>query len=206
AFPATSRLFLPRGAAPRGGTTFRNRDLARTYRLLGQQGVRPIYRGPLADLMVDVVLEPRTSRTTDLPVPPGHLSTRDLRDYTVLEQRPTRVGYRGFQVYGMAPSSSGGTTVGEALNILERFDLAGMEETDALHHYLESSALSFADRGRYVGDPAYVDVPVADLLSDRFAAKRACLIDPELAAPKPVPAGDVTAYDGVCDAATSTGE
>ena len=64
----------------------------------------------------------------------------------------------------MAPSSSGGSTVGEALNIMERFDLAGMTAADALHHYLDASALAFADRGAYVGDPAYVDVPLHALL------------------------------------------
>ena len=73
--------------------------------------------------------------------------------------------YRDLDVYGMAPSSSGGTTVGEALNILEPFDLSGMSRPSALHHYLEASALAFADRGKYVGDPAFVDVPT-DALTD----------------------------------------
>ncbi len=100
----------------------------------------------------------------------------DLRAYTTIDRRPTHVGYRGYDVYGMAPSSSGGSTVGEALNIMERFDLAGMTTADALHHYLDASALAFADRGAYVGDPAYVDVPLHALLSDRFAKQRACLI------------------------------
>ena len=67
----------------------------------------------------------------------------------------------------MPPSSSGGSTVGEALNILERYRLKGMSDADALHHYLDASALAFADRGAYVGDPAYVDVPLHALLSDR---------------------------------------
>jgi gamma-glutamyltranspeptidase/glutathione hydrolase len=108
------------------------------------------------------------------------------------------VGYRGYDVYGMAPSSSGGTTVGESLNILEQFDLASMEPADALHHYLEATALAFADRAKYVGDPAYVDVPTDQLLDDTFAHERACGIDPDTAATKPVPPGDVTSYDGVC--------
>ncbi|WP_371870072.1 gamma-glutamyltransferase, partial [Nocardioides daphniae] len=206
AFPATSELFLPGGDAPQVGSTLRNPDLARTYRMLGARGVRSFYRGALAELMVDVVREPRTSAGTALPVPPGFMSTQDLRDYRVVEQRPTRVGYRGYDVYGMAPSSSGGTTVGEALNILEGFDVGGLGETQALHHYLEAGALAFADRGKYVGDPAYVDVPVRDLLSQRFADERACEIDPDAALPKPVPAGDVTSYDGECDAAAGAGE
>ena len=106
------------------------------------------------------------------------MTTADLAAYRVLDREPTQVGYRGYDVYGMAPSSSGGTTVGEALNILERFDLAAMADAGALHHYLEASALAFADRGKYVGDPAYVDVPTRRCSPTRFAAERACEIDP----------------------------
>ncbi len=91
---------------------------------------------------------------TKLPTPKGYLTPRDLRDYKVRSQRATKISYRGHDVYGMAPSSSGGTTVGEALNILERFPLGTVGTTAALHHYLEASALAFADRGRYLGDPA----------------------------------------------------
>jgi gamma-glutamyltranspeptidase/glutathione hydrolase len=115
-----------------------------------------------------------------------------------VDRAPTRVRYRDVDVYGMAPSSSGGSTVGEALNILERHDLAAMPRVEALHHYLEASALAFADRGAYVGDPEQVDVPLADLLSDEYAAERDCAIDPTRAMTKPVEAGDVSSYDGVC--------
>ena len=73
-----------------------------------------------------------------------------------------------------------------------------MSDADALHHYLEASALAFADRGKYVGDPAYVRVPKKVLLSDKYAAERACAIDPEKAATKPVDAGNVRSYDGKC--------
>jgi gamma-glutamyltranspeptidase/glutathione hydrolase len=130
------------------------------------------------------------------------MKVSDLRRYKALNQKPTKSRYRGYQVFGMAPSSSGGTTVGEALNILERFDLKSMPPEKALHHYLEATALAFADRGKYVGDPKKVDVPVKDLLSDEFAAERACNINPDQAATKPVAAGDVTSYDGSC---TTTG-
>ena len=75
----------------------------------------------------------------------------------------------------------------------------------ALHRYLEASALSFADRGAYVGDDEYVDVPRRDLLSQKYADERACLIDPAKALTKPVAAGDVTSYDGVCDATAAPG-
>ena len=121
----------------------------------------------------------------------------DLRAYATIDRRPTHVGYRGYDVYGMAPSSSGGSTVGEALNIMERFDMAGMTTADALHHYLDASALAFADRGAYVGDPAYVDVPLHALLSDRFAKQRACLIPDTTALAAPVAAGDPSG-SGAC--------
>ncbi|WP_134741688.1 gamma-glutamyltransferase [Nocardioides sp. 503] len=198
AFPATRRLFLPKGRLPRVGSTFRNPDLARTLERLGRLGVRDgFYRGPLARQIARTVQRPPKSPRTTLPVPRGSLSVRDLRDYRVREQRPTKIRYRGYDVYGMAPSSSGGSTVGEALNILERYDLRAMDDAKALHHYLEASALAFADRGRYVGDPRRVKVPLARLLSDRFAAERACAIG-DTAIAKPTAAGDVGDYDGVC--------
>ncbi len=201
-FPATKRLFLRQGQAPAVGSVFRNPDLAATYDLIARRGLSAFYGGRLARQISRTVKHPRTSKDATLPAPAGYLKPRDLARYRVLRQRPTKVGYRGYDVYGMAPSSSGGSTVGEALNILERFRLRGMTDADALHHYLEASALAFADRGAYLGDRAYVDVPLRGLLSDRFAAERACEIDPAHAASKPVPAGDARHYDGTCDDAT----
>jgi len=200
AFTSTSDLFLPGGDAPEVGTVFRNHDLAATYRLLARRGTEAFYSGALAEDIAAAVQAPPISDDTALPVPVGHLTTDDLAAYRALDQAPTRVEYRGLDVYGMAPSSSGGTTVGEALNILGTVDLSEMSSPDALHHYLEASALAFADRGAYVGDPAFVDVPTAALTDPAFGAERACEIDPLHAAAKPVPAGDVLSYDGVCPA------
>ena len=200
AFTSTSDLFLPGGDSPAVGSVFKNPDLAETYRLLADQGTRGFYRGALADEIVATVQAPPKVPSSTLPVPAGHMTTKDLAHYRVLEQEPTHVNYRGYDVYGMAPSSSGGTTVGEALNILEPFNLSTMSRPQALHHYLEASALAFADRGRYVGDPAFVDVPTKDLTDPQFGKERACEIDPLLAAtPKPVAAGNVATYDGACD-------
>ncbi|MCW2736389.1 gamma-glutamyltransferase [Nocardioides sp.] len=205
AFKDTRKLFLPKGDAPEVGSVFRNPELAATYDSIALHGTDAFYRGPLARLISEVVRKPRTTKNTTLPAPRGYLTPRDLRDYKVRSQKATKVSYRGHDVYGMAPSSSGGTTVGEALNILERYDLSAMTTEQALHHYLEASALAFADRGAYVGDPAYVDVPVKRLLDDTFAAERACSLDPAKAATKPVAAGVVTSYDGVCAAAAAKG-
>ncbi|MDO9457278.1 gamma-glutamyltransferase [Nocardioides sp.] len=197
AFTSTKRLFLKKGKLPRVGTRFRNPDLARTYRQLGRNPGM-FYDGAIPREISQTVRRPPTVRGTTLPVPRGYLRPADFRRYRASVQAPTRTRYEGLEIVGMRPSSSGGTTVGEALNILERDDLRSMSDTDFLHHYLEASALAFADRGAYLGDARYTDVPVRDLLSQKFADERACSLDPDTAATKPVPAGDVTDYDGAC--------
>jgi gamma-glutamyltranspeptidase / glutathione hydrolase len=204
AIAPTADLFLPGGEPPAVGSVFRNRDLAATYRLLAREGADAFYEGPLAEEIAATVQEPPVVEGTDLPVPPGSMTPDDLASYTAPDRAPTHVGYRGVDVFGMGPPSSGGSTVGEALNILERSDVAGMSSTQALHHYLESSALSFADRNAYLGDADVVDVPLAELLSDGFAAERACAIDPASALTKPVAAGEPDgAYASTCEAATA---
>lgn len=203
AFTSTSGLFLPGGDAPAVGTVFQNHDLAETYRLLARDGMSAFYTGPLAEQIAATVQNPPKSPTTSLPVPVGHMTAADLASYRVLDQAPTHVNYRGYDVYGMAPSSSGGTTVGESLNILSQFDLAPTDVPAAYHHYLEASALAFADRAKYVGDPAFVDVPTAELTDPVFGKERACQLNPLQAATKPVAPGDVTGYDGVCPAAAA---
>ena len=189
AFPATAELFLPGGAPPPVGSVLRNPDLARTYRLLARHGARAFYRGRIAEAIADTVQDPPVDPATTRNVRPGLMTEADLRAYRTLQRPPTRVRYRGHQVYGMGPPSSGGPTVGEALNILEGFDLRSEPYARALFHYLEASRLAFADRNRWVGDPAFVDVPLAGLLSQRFADERRCLIG-ERANVSPVPPGD----------------
>jgi gamma-glutamyltranspeptidase/glutathione hydrolase len=189
-FPSTSRLFLPGGAPPRVGAVLRNPDLAATYRLLGERGAAELYRGRLGRDVVAAARRPPVAPGPGARVRPGLLDVSDLRRYTAPLRAPTHIGYRGLDVYGMAPPSSGGTTVGEALNILERFPLARMSRTQAQHHLLEAGALAFADRNRFVGDPDQVDVPVRALLSDGFGRERGCLIRPTRALPRPVAPGD----------------
>ncbi|MFP5336152.1 MAG: gamma-glutamyltransferase [Actinomycetes bacterium] len=201
-FTSTAELFLPGGAPPAVGSVFRNPDLAATYDLLARDGVDALYTGELASEIVDTVQDPPVAPDVERRVRSGLMELSDLAGYTAPLREPTLVSYRGLDVYGMAPPSSGGSTVGEALNVLETFDLSGMTTTRALHHYLEASALAFADRNRYVGDPDHVDVPLAELLSDGFAAERACEISPDAALAKPVapgvPDGD---YEACGDAA-----
>ncbi|MCC3651009.1 gamma-glutamyltransferase [Streptomyces sp. S07_1.15] len=189
-FPASAELFLPGGEPPVVGSTLRNPDLARTYGELARGGGRALYRGELARDITDTVRRPPVRPGAGRDPRPGDLTTADLREYRTKRQAPSRTEYRGFGVYGMAPSSSGGTTVGEALNILENTDLAAADEQRYLHRLIESSRLAFADRGRWLGDPAFEDVPTRELLSQRFADSRECLIRDDAVLSSPVAPGD----------------
>ncbi|MFJ8016933.1 gamma-glutamyltransferase [Streptomyces sp. NPDC096339] len=189
-FPDTAKLFLPGGALPVVGSTFKNPDLAATYEELGRKGTGALYRGPLAEDIVRAVRTPPVDPAATRKVRAGDLTSGDLRAYGTKRQAPTRIGYRGLDVYSMAPSSSGGTTVGEALNILEGSDLSKLSEAQYLHRFIEASRISFADRGRWVGDPAAQDVPTKELLSQAYADSRACLIKPDSTLTSPLAPGD----------------
>ncbi|HCA87340.1 MAG TPA: gamma-glutamyltransferase, partial [Streptomyces sp.] len=189
-FPATVELFMPGGELPAVGSTLRNRDLARTYGEMARKGAGALYRGELARDIVRTVRTPPTAPEADRTVRPGDMTTGDLGAYRTKRQAPSRTAYRGLDVYGMAPSSSGGTTVGEALNILESTDLKAADEKRYLHRLIEASRVAFADRGRWVGDPAFEDVPTRGLLSQRFADARACLISDDAVLTSPVAPGD----------------
>ncbi|MFD8145039.1 gamma-glutamyltransferase [Streptomyces sp. NPDC059708] len=189
-FPDTRKLFLPGGQLPVVGSVFRNPDLADTYAELARKGTGALYRGPIADDIVKAVRTPPVDPAATRKVRPGDLTSADLRAYGTRRQAPTQVGYRGLDVYSMAPSSSGGTTVGEALNILERTDLSKLSEAQYLHRFIEASRISFADRGRWVGDPAAQSVPTRELLSQRFADSRGCLIKPDATLTSPLAPGD----------------
>ncbi|WP_433295329.1 gamma-glutamyltransferase [Actinoplanes sp. CA-030573] len=195
-FDATSAIYLPGGQPPAVGSILRNPDLADTYRLIARKGTDVFYRGPIAADIVRTVQHPPVSAhpigTWAYPIRPGRLTRDDIASYRVRRPAPTRSDFRDLTVYGMSTPSSGGTAVGEALNILEQSRLSGADVTQVLHHYLEASALTFADRGRYVG--AYTPQWILDrLISDRWARQRACQISPSAAMTKPVPPGDITA-------------
>ena len=201
---STSALYLdPDGTALDAGTVFRNPDLARTYERISNLGARGFYRGAVAAAMVDAVQDPPVTPGATHVWRPGLMRLRDVRSYEAPERPPTRVGYRGLDIYGMGPPSSGGSTDGEALNILEGFDLAAADRTRALHLFLEAARFSFADRNAYLADPDFFDVPLTGLLSDRFAAERRALIDPQRAATSPVGPGNPYPHNTPAQAAAT---
>jgi gamma-glutamyltranspeptidase / glutathione hydrolase len=197
----TRELFLPGGRPPAVGSTFRNPDLADTYGEIARRGIGWFYGGGLGTEIAGTVRRPPVDPAATRDVRPGVMVPGDLAAYRTIRRDPTHVNYRGLDVFGMAPPSSGGSTVGEALNIMKNFTLD--DPAQAAHTFIEAARLAYADRGAYVGDPAFVKVPLDTLLSDRFARSRACLIDPDRAGTSPAPPGDLDG-DG-CPAPSGTG-
>lgn len=202
-FPATRALFLPGGKLPEVGSVLRNRDLARTYDELARRGMDALYAGPIGEDIVATAQRPPVDPNATRTVRRGQLTENDLRSYYAPMRVPTKVTYRGLDVYGMAPPSSGGSTVGESLNILEGTDIATLDDDDYLHYFLEATKLGFADRNRYVGDSDFVDVPLQQLLSDGFGAERACQIKADTALQTPQSPGSPDGSYSGCPAATA---
>jgi gamma-glutamyltranspeptidase/glutathione hydrolase len=180
--PSTAAIYLDTDGTPRDvGTTLRNPDMARAYRYIGRNGARGFYRGLIADAMAAAAQRPPVTADADHVWRPGLMTARDIARYDAVWRSPTRVGYRGLDVWSMGPPSSGGSTVGEALNILEGYRPLGRDRVEALHRYIEASRYAFADRNAYLADPAYYDVPLRTLLSDWYAAERRSLITDQAA-------------------------
>ncbi|MBY5163041.1 gamma-glutamyltransferase [Salsipaludibacter albus] len=156
-------------AAKPAGTTMRNKDYADTLKLLRNDGADGFYTGHLAESIAEAV-------QTD-PNIPGDMTTADLAAYDVVEREPVCEDYRGHEVCGMGPPSSGALAVGQILGILEHFDLGddplGVE---AVHLFSQAGRLAFADRNLYVADTDFVTVPVEGMLDEAYLASRAALI------------------------------
>jgi gamma-glutamyltranspeptidase / glutathione hydrolase len=170
-FEETRAYFFDADGAPlEAGTVLQNPAFAETLRLYAAEGARPFYAGEIAEAIVEAV---RTEENT------GILTMEDMTAYEVVEREPVCIDYRGREVCGMGPPSSGALTVGQILGKLEGFDLPGMGPgTEAHHLFLEASRLAFADRALYMADGEFVDMPEG-LLDREYLADRADLIDPE---------------------------
>lgn len=194
-FPATRDVYLNEdGSVPEIGSIVRNRDLAKTYNLIANKGADAFYSGKAAKAIADTVNNPPLDPASDRYVRPGDLDPSELSDFEVIERKPTRVDYRGYEIYGPRPPSSGGALIGEVFNILEGFQQGSLPREEALHNYLESTRLGFADHAAYLGDPRTSDIPVDGLLSKGFATERRRAID-ETAATGEVLAGNPHPYN-----------
>ncbi|MDQ0902104.1 gamma-glutamyltransferase [Paenibacillus sp. V4I7] len=197
AYQSTIDLYLnPDGSVPPVGTLMQNPDLANTYRLIAQHGSSKFYNGEIGQAVVDAVYNPPVVANPPYQVIPGDLTLSDFQNYNVLEYAPVKVNYRGYDIYAPPPSSSGGTTVGQTLNILEGYNMGTIPRDAALHYFIEASRYAFADRKAYLGDPATYTgtMPVTGLLSKNYAERVRQNIG-DIGTQRLVEAGDPWPYD-----------
>lgn len=169
---SSAETFLSRGQPPLTGTILRQPNLARTYKLLAKEGRDAFYKGSLGRTITDYIQQCG-----------GVLTMTDLAQHHSDWVAPISTNYRGYEVYEFPPNTQGITAL-EMLNILEGYDLSslGYQTPEYLHLLLEAKKLAFADRDRYVSDPAFVDVPVERLLSKSYAEQLRTRINPTSAA------------------------
>jgi gamma-glutamyltranspeptidase/glutathione hydrolase len=199
-WPASAKIFLkPDGVALGRGDTLVQADLAASLETIASGGPRAFYEGPLAEKIVTGVRQSGGIMTLD-----------DLKSYRAIERTPVRGSYRGYAIASMSPPSSGGVHLIQMLNILEGFALrdTGAQSAATLHLMVEAMKPAYADRAEFLGDPASMKIPVAGLISKRYAAELRRAIDPERARPaqdiragNPAPhEGDNTTHYSVVDA------
>ena len=170
----TSAYFMPGGVPVVAGDRLVNLPYAQTLKVLSTQGVGAFYAGDLAKTIVATVQGAEGN--------PGVLSQVDLAIYRVKERAAVCAPYRGHEVCGMGPPSSGAIAVGQTLGMLEGYDLsAGPDDVQVRRLIGDASRLAFADRGRFVADSDYVPVPVAGLLDGGYLSARGALLGGEAA-------------------------
>ncbi len=176
-FDTSRRQFLlPNGEAPPPGTRLVQQDLAQTLQAIADSGPNVFYRGYIADLIV-----------AEMERGNGLIDKEDLASYEPIWREPITIRYRGHTIYSMPPSSSGGVTMAEILNILEGFEpLPEFATVQHVHLIAEAMRRGFIDRNRYLGDPAFVDMPLDRLLSKDYAAQLRREIQRDRATPTPI--------------------
>jgi len=188
-WPASAKIFLKGDGAPLGrGDRLVQNDLAASLETIAANGPRACYEGPLAHKIVASVRANGGIMTLD-----------DLKNYQAIVRPIVRGSYRGYDIASMPPPSSGGVHLIQILNILEGFPLreTGADSAATYHLMIEAMKPAYADRAQFLGDPAFVKVPVAGLTSKRYAAELRGKIDPEHARPaQEVRAGNPAAYEG----------
>ena len=174
-WPSTAEIFLHDGEPLHQGDRLVQSDLANTLRAIAQDGPRAFYSGPTAERIA-----------TAVRAAGGIMIADDLANYRAIERTAVRGTYRGFDIVSMPPPSSGGVALVEMLNILEGYDLGKLPREQALHDEIEAMKRAYADRAVFMGDPDTVKMPIAGLISKKYAASlRATIGD------KSTPAADI---------------
>ncbi|MEO8539138.1 MAG: gamma-glutamyltransferase [bacterium] len=162
-YPETAKVFLPNGKAPEAGSRIVRADYANTLAAIAENGPDYLYHGPLGQQIA-----------ADMAANGGLVSVDDIETYQVFEREPVRGTYRGHEIIGPPPPSSGPLHIIQMFNILEGFDVGGMGfgSLETVHLWAEVMKLAFADRTKYVADPASTEVPVDWLTSKAYADER----------------------------------
>jgi gamma-glutamyltranspeptidase/glutathione hydrolase len=166
--PFTADRLLPDGVALKPGERLVQGDYAEALTLISQQGEGALHGGPLGDLVVECM-----ERSG------GFVGLKDLTDYRVVERKPIRGQYRGWEIVGPPPPAASGVHITQMLNILEGYDIAGLGfgTVDSIHLLAEVLKIAFADRAQASGDPDFVKVPVDRITSKAYARERRAGID-----------------------------
>ena len=184
AFGPTARAYFfdASGAPLAANAVVKNAAYAATLRAIAEDGPDAFYQGDIAQTILSAI--------AGAPNVPGDLTVADMAGYEVIEREAVCAPYRFYKVCGMGPPSSGGIAIAQILQLLEPFDLGRVRDgrlpADGVHLILEAQKLAYADRGRYLADPAFVTVP-AGLTDPSYLAERRKLIDPAKAMPPPPP-------------------
>ena len=195
--PETAAVFRLNGDPLSEGYLLKQPDLAKTLRLIAEQGPDVFYRGEIAAAIVEV-----QKRTQAGSAGVGRMTLADLDHYDVKVREPIVGDYRGYTLKSMSPPSSGGLTVVQMLKMLERFPMGdasqgfGFGATRTLNVMIEAMRLAFADRAVWMGDEDFVDVPKVGLIDDEYMAMRSALIDPDSRMSEALP-DDPRPYDVV---------
>lgn len=174
-WPNSAKTFSRADGAPlHDGDRLIQPDLAATLAVIAEQGPRGFYQGPVAEKLAKAVSDAGGIMTAD-----------DLKSYQAVIRAPVRGSYRGYDIVSMPLPSSGGTVLLETLNILEGFPMSDMKQgsVPSLHVMIEAMRRAYADRARYLGDPAFVNAPTQVLLAKDYAARQRASIDPARATP-----------------------
>lgn len=169
AYDYTLGLYTDEGFLYSVGDIITNKDLADTYELIANEGIKGFYDSDFTDKMVDYIQSLG-----------GILTHEDFAQYKAVIREPISTTYRGYTVYTVNGPSTGGAALIEALNILENFDLAsyGADSAETINLMAEAFTLGYKDGNAYMSDPTYYDCPVETIISKEYAAERATKVNP----------------------------